>query len=91
MIAAKKYLLAEEVNLPEAKGEVIFSKITLPNSHPSINKYSLTVLHEAIKILYSHSFLFEWCGTDEGTNGVTMPAHSCKTASGGVWLREDMS
>ena len=24
-------------------------------------------------------------------NGVTMPAHSCKTASGGVWLREDMS
>ena len=70
MIAAKKDLLAEEVNLPEAKGEVIFSKITLANSHPSINKYSLTVLHEAIKILYSYSFLFEWCGTDEGSSGV---------------------
>ena len=46
---------------------------------------------------------------DYTTNGVTMPAHSCKTegrvsslnksnpihscktASGGVWLREDMS
>ena len=27
---------------------------------------------------------------DYTTNGVTMPAHSCKTASGGVWLREDM-
>ena len=25
---------------------------------------------------------------DYTTNGVTMPAHSCKTASGGVWLRE---
>ena len=23
---------------------------------------------------------------DYTTNGVTMPAHSCKTASGGVWL-----
>ena len=34
MIAAKKDLLAEEVNIPEAKGEVIFSKITLANSHP---------------------------------------------------------
>ena len=28
---------------------------------------------------------------DYTTNGVTMPAHSCKTASGGVCLREDMS
>ena len=28
---------------------------------------------------------------DYTTNGVTMPAHSCKTASGGIWLREDMS
>ena len=28
---------------------------------------------------------------DYTTNGVTMPAHSCKAASGGVWLREDMS
>ena len=30
---------------------------------------------------------------DYTTNGVTMPAHSCKTASDGVsvWLREDMS
>ena len=27
---------------------------------------------------------------DYTTNGVTMPAHS-KTASAGVWLREDMS
>ena len=34
MIATKKDLLAEEVNIPEAKGEVIFSKITLANSHP---------------------------------------------------------
>ena len=24
---------------------------------------------------------------DYTTNGVTMPAHSCKTASGGVWLK----
>ena len=28
---------------------------------------------------------------DYTTNGVTMPAHSFKTASGGFWLREDMS
>ena len=28
---------------------------------------------------------------DYTTNGVTMPAHSYKTASGGVRLREDMS
>ena len=24
---------------------------------------------------------------DYTTNGVTMPAHSCKTASGGVWFK----
>ena len=28
---------------------------------------------------------------DYTTNGVTMPARSCKTASGGVCLWEDMS
>ena len=28
---------------------------------------------------------------DYTTNGVTMPAHSSNTASGGVWLREGMS